>query len=174
MSKANGNGKSGKNGKSNGKANGRSPSEDGKTGDIKDKTPIPRKGYSDDDKAAIKKAFIEGLSEFGTVLHGAEAAGINPDTAYRWRKVDAEFAQEWAGAIKAAQNNLERSMYERAMAGDTTAGIFMLKAFDPKKYRDRVDIHQKTEGNVEIRFAGKSPEQIRQIVRDRLGLLEVN
>ena len=127
------------------------------------------RGYTPHEQAARKKRFIEGLSEFGTVKHGAESAEICTWTAYDWRGKDAEFAEAWQGALKDAQNELEKSMYQRAMNdADTTAAIFMLKAMDPSKYRERFDINQKTEGSLDLRVAGMTQEQAQQMVTNRL------
>jgi hypothetical protein len=74
-------------------------------------------------------------------------------TAYRWRKDDDEFAKGWDNAIEDAVDTVETSLYERALAGDTTATIFFLKG-NRAKYRDRVIIDvNKLDADIERELA---------------------
>jgi hypothetical protein len=91
------------------------------------------------DNVTVKKNFLEGLTSKASVYHAAKIAGICRMTAYRWRLADADFARQWDAAIEDAVDIVETSLYERALAGDTTATIFFLKG-NRAKYRDRVTI----------------------------------
>jgi hypothetical protein len=84
-----------------------------------------------------KKRFIETLEAQGTVLHACKAAGISHQTAYRWRREDLEFAEQWDEAHENAVDAVESTMYQQAVGGNTLAGIFYLKA---PIYRDRLNI----------------------------------
>lgn len=87
---------------------------------------------------AVKKAaFLTALAERGTVLHAAESARVRRQTVYVWRRVDTAFAEAWADSLEDSTEALEASMYERAMRGDTIAGIFLLKGRRPTVYRDQ-------------------------------------
>lgn len=86
-----------------------------------------------------KRRFIDALTEQGTVYHAAQAAGVSRQTVYRWRDEDPEFADLWYEAIENAVDRVENTIYQRALAGDTIAAIFYLKAQRPI-YRDRLNI----------------------------------
>jgi hypothetical protein len=86
-----------------------------------------------------KKRFLAALTEQGTVYHAAQAAGVSRQTVYRWREEDSEFAELWYEAIENAVDRVENTIYQRAVDGDTIAGIFYLKAHRPI-YRDRLNI----------------------------------
>lgn len=99
-----------------------------------------------------RAAFIEELRVRGTVYHAARAAGVGRRTTYAWRDKYPEFAQAWDDALEDSTEILEDSMFQRAIAGDTTAGIFLLKALRPEKYRDKppVTIDANAAGGVQI------------------------
>ena len=78
-----------------------------------------------------KKRFIETLEAQSTVLHAAKAAGISRLTAYRWRKEDLDFADQWDEALENAVDVVENSLYQKAVSGDTICMIFYLKAHRP-------------------------------------------
>lgn len=100
-----------------------------------------------------KKKFIETLEAQGTVLHAAKAAGVSRWTAYRWRKEDLEFADQWDEALENAVDVVENSLYQKAVNGDTICMIFYLKAHRPI-YRDRLNIDiEQVRGEIEERMA---------------------
>ena len=100
-----------------------------------------------------KKKFIETLTEQGTVLHAAKAAGVSRWTAYRWRKEDPEFDSRWDEALENAVDVVENSLYQKAVSGDTICMIFYLKAHRPI-YRDRLNIDiEQVRGEIEERIA---------------------
>lgn len=106
---------------------------------------------------ARKTSFIEALRKRSSVLHAAEKAGLGASWCYDERKRDEEFAREWDAALEYTTENLEDSLYERAVEGtrrpvyqggqlvghvrefDTTAGIFLLKGRRPEVYRERIE-----------------------------------
>ena len=105
------------------------------------------------DSVTAKKKFLEGLVKKCSVYHAAQIAGISRMTAYRWRKDDLDFAGAMDSAIEDAVDTVESSLYERALAGDTTATIFFLKG-NRAKYRDRVQIDvSKLESDIERELA---------------------
>jgi hypothetical protein len=100
-----------------------------------------------------KKRFIETLSVQGTVYHSAQAAGISRQTAYRWRQDDPDFAWQWDEAIENAVDQVESTIYQQAVGGNTLAAIFYLKAHRPI-YRDKLNIDVKQiESEIEERLA---------------------
>ena len=104
-----------------------------------------------------KKRFIEALTVHGTVYHAAKAAGVSRQTVYRWREEDPEFADRWDEAIENAVDEVESTIYQQAVGGNTLAAIFYLKAHRPM-YRDRLNIDiEQLRGEIEERM-----EQLRE------------
>lgn len=89
------------------------------------------------DNLTTKKTFIDELRVRCSVFHAAKAAQISRDTVYRWRKEDLQFAADWNDAIEDAVDVIEESMYQRALAGDTTLTIFFMKG-NRARYRDKL------------------------------------
>lgn len=106
----------------------------------------------------VKRIFIEALTKAPNITRAAEAAGIDRDTAYRWRKEDEEFAAQWEQALNATLDNLEQLVYRRASIGaeepvyykgevvghvrkpSDILAMFWLKAHRPELYRERYDV----------------------------------
>ena len=86
-----------------------------------------------------KVLFLEALATKLSVTTAAKAAGVDRVTAYRWRESDEAFAEAWDAAKESAIDTLETSLFERAVAKDTIAAIFMLKGHR-HQYRDRQEI----------------------------------
>lgn len=105
-----------------------------------------------------KAAFLAALRERGSVMHAAESAGIGRRTAYDWRDADPEFAAAWEDALEDSTERLEESMFERAMKGDTTAAIFLLKGRRPEVYRERMQFEHQGRVGLEIIVDGMAPE----------------
>ena len=106
-----------------------------------------------DKRYSQKKRFIDALAEQGTVLHAARAAGVSRMTAYRSRQDDREFASRWDEAIENAVDQVESTIYQQAVGGNTLAAIFYLKAHRPI-YRDRLNIDiEQVRGEIEERLA---------------------
>jgi hypothetical protein len=78
--------------------------------------------------------------------------GVSTASAYAEARKDPAWKLMLDEARLAAKENLEESLYDRAVEKDTTAGIFMLKAMDPDRYGDklRVDAHHRFEINVSL------------------------
>jgi len=108
-------------------------------------------------RASKKALFIKELRSKGTVFHAAHVAGIARRTAYQWRSEDKKFASEWDQAKEDNLDELEKSLFERAVHGvekpvyqqgqlvgtireySDTAAIFMLKGGRPEKFRERFE-----------------------------------
>lgn len=117
------------------------------------------------DKRTTEKArFLQELRNRGSVYHAAHAAGVGRSTVYEWREADEAFAAKWDEAVEDSTDELERSLYERAVYGveepvfhkgfecgrvrkySDTAAIFLLKGRRPETYRERADV--KVEGDL--------------------------
>ena len=106
---------------------------------------------------AKRAAFLVAYVQLGTVLHAAEAAGIERKTHYNWL-ADPVYAAAFAEAEDKAIDALEKEARRRAIEGtekpvyqggklvgtireySDTLLIFLLKGARPQKYRERVDI----------------------------------
>lgn len=106
-----------------------------------------------DKRDTRKKKFIAALTVHGTVYHAAQAAGVSRQTAYRWQREDPEFADQWNEALENAVDQVESTIYQQAVGGNTLAAIFYLKAHRPI-YRDRLNIDiQQLKSEIEERMA---------------------
>lgn len=98
----------------------------------------------------------------------ATLAGIGRQSAYDWRRDDAEFAAAWDDAVDQAADRMEREALRRAVEGvdepvyqggelvgyvrkySDTLLIFLLKAARPEKYRERAEVRQT--GKVQVEY----------------------
>lgn len=83
-------------------------------------------------------AFLANLRNTCNVREACEVVKINRSTAYDRRDADAEFREQWEEAIEDAVQLLELSARKRALEGDTTLTIFLLKAHRREMYQDRI------------------------------------
>lgn len=107
----------------------------------------------------------------GTEAQLAESLGVAIQTTYNWRKLFPEFLEAIKRGKQAADDNVEASLYQRAMGyshPDThiavlrdgtviehpiikryppseTALIFWLKNRRPREWRDRIEVHAEVE-----------------------------
>lgn len=88
------------------------------------------------DGRAWYRDFITALNDVPNVSRACRAASISRQTAYEAREVDERFREAWDDCIEASLDELEEKMIDRGKANDTVAGIFMLKAHRPAKYRE--------------------------------------
>jgi AcrR family transcriptional regulator len=88
--------------------------------------------------AAKKELFIKHFNELHYVTSAARVVDVNPRTVYRWYENDPEFAAKMDVATKAATEDLECIAEERAKKFSDTLLIFLLKARDPERFKDRV------------------------------------
>jgi hypothetical protein len=115
------------------------------------------------DKAKNQAAFLAAFRSCGRIDVSAKAAGITSQAHYLWIKKDPEYKRIFAEAREEAVAYLEDEAHRRAVEGTTediyyqgevcgtklnysdTLLIFLLKAANPEKYRDRFDIRSKVE-----------------------------
>lgn len=106
-------------------------------------------------------AFLAVLAETCNVGKACQGAGIVRTTAYEWRDTDPDFAAAWDKALKVGVSALEDEAHRRGFEGvdkpvfhqgtacgtireySDTLAIFLLKAHDPEKYRERSDVSVK-------------------------------
>lgn len=107
--------------------------------------------------------FFEEFARSANVTAACAMAGYSRSSVYLYRDNDKTFAEQWIEADKRATENLETEMYRRAVFGVTrnepmlykgkvvitkeiteysdTLAIFLAKARNPEKYRERIDIN---------------------------------
>lgn len=103
-------------------------------------------------------AFCAALAETCNVGKACAAVGIARQTAYDWRDEIPEFAAKWDRALKIGVSALEDEAHRRGFEGteepvyhlgktvgtitkySDTLAIFLLKAHDPEKYRERSSV----------------------------------
>lgn len=110
----------------------------------------------DKEQQPKKAAFLTAYVQTATISHAAKAAGIDRTTHYRWLENDAEYAKAFDAAHSDAVERLEAEAVRRAADGvdepvfykgepvgyvrkySDTLLIFLLKAANPEKYRERI------------------------------------
>lgn len=90
------------------------------------------------DAGEWQPAFLAMLRNSANVRLSCASAGISRKTAYAHRQADPEFREQWDEALEDACDLLEASARMRAMLGDTTLTIFLLKAHRSEVYGDKV------------------------------------
>lgn len=101
------------------------------------------------DRARAK--FIEVLRHSCNVSEASRTAGIERNTAYRWRDADPAFAALWAEAEEYAADRLEAEAWRRAVDGTDKPVIHQGVITDTyKEYSDRM---------LEILLKGHRPER---------------
>jgi hypothetical protein len=88
-------------------------------------------------KEEKKDRFLAAFKKTGTIVKGAEAAGVGRTTVYEWRATDPEFEAKFQRADEQMTWELEDSAMDRALKGSETLTIFLLKSRNPKKYTER-------------------------------------
>lgn len=104
-----------------------------KSGDVK---PNP-KPVVPPTPAGRKAAFLIEYEARGSLSAAATAAGIVRRTHYDWLEKDPEYVKSFAAAKVRAIDSLESVAFDRAFSGSDLLLIFLLKANNPAKYRDR-------------------------------------
>lgn len=102
--------------------------------------------------------FLLKLAETGNVARACRVAKINRSTAYLHRKDSEDFRAAWTEAVEIAVGLLEDEAWRRAREGvlepvyqggklvgkvhkySDTLLIFLLKAHNPAKYRENINI----------------------------------
>lgn len=103
-------------------------------------------------------AFCAALADTCNVGKACAAVSISRQTAYNWRDDDPDFAAAWNRAMKVGVSALEDEAHRRGFEGtdepvfhqglecgtirkySDTLAIFLLKAHDPEKYRERSEV----------------------------------
>jgi hypothetical protein len=90
----------------------------------KRKTPVAR---TPADVVRFKERFLEQVAKGLSPGAAARVGKIARSTAFGWKKDDPEFAEKWTDAVESGLDKLENSLYESALAGNSSAAQFILK-----------------------------------------------
>jgi len=101
--------------------------------------------------------WLEVFRRTGNVSKACESVAINRDTAYHHRKLFPIFKQQWEDTSHSHVDLLEQTAHERAIAGDTTLLIFLLKNRKPEIYRETT--------RTEISFEKMSDAELREFIK---------
>lgn len=141
------------------------------------------------------KRFFEEFSRTANITAAAQLAGYSRSTVYKYYHEDPEFARQWVEAEKTSTEHLEEALYNRAVFGTTriepivykgkiiftreiteysdTAAIFLLKARNPDKYREHIEMT--VNWRQEARSMGLDPEQhLQAMIEHARAQLEAN
>lgn len=130
-----------------------------------------------------KKRLLEIYAKTGIVSHSCKLAGVGRKTFYEWVEKDPDFAEQAKDAEKAATELLEKEALRRAVEGvehkkgvyhagkkigtekvreySDTLLIFLLKARDPKRYRENrmLELPMPQDGKVTLKVVYEEPRE---------------
>lgn len=131
--------------------------------------------------------FFDEFARTANITAAAQLAGYSRSTVYKYYHEDPEFARRWVDAEHVSTEHLEEALYNRAVFGTTrvepivykgkiifereiteysdTAAIFLLKARNPDKYRERIEVN--VNWRQEARAMGVNPEDYLQAMIDQ-------
>lgn len=96
--------------------------------------------FSGDNATVERKCgFITAYLEHGSIFHAAQVCRVNRKTVYRWMEADPQFAEAVADCKEDCYDQVETSVFKKAVNGGTLESFFYLKAHRPK-YRDKVSV----------------------------------
>ena len=145
-----------------------------------------KRTYTDEQRAAISEAVIDGMAEDGLSLHSAcKAQGVAVRTVLNWIDADAELSAQYARAREALiefhldkTQKITQSDPERASDGRVDAGHvgwqrlqydsakWYASKLSPKRYGDRLEIDQKI---TDKRLPSLTPDEARAIAEKMIG-----
>jgi hypothetical protein len=87
--------------------------------------------------AQHKGAFLEHFARMGNISKACEAAGISRRVVYDWQEKDEQFSAAFQESNIIATETLEAEAWRRATESSDTLLIFLLKARNPARYREK-------------------------------------
>ena len=100
-------------------------------------------------KEHLKEPFLEAFRELGFIHAAADRINVTTRTIYRWRESDENFRNKFHEAQQRNVERLERIAMARAMKKSDILMIFLLKALNPEKYKERYQ-HELDSKTIEI------------------------
>lgn len=144
---------------------------------------MARPGRGDKTTQQKKKRLLEIYAKTGIVSYSCKLAGIGRKSFYEWLEKDPLFAEQAKEAEKAATERLEKEALRRAVEGvehkkgvyhagkkvgtekvrefSDVLLIFMLKARDPKRYRESrmLELPMPQDGKVTLKVVYEEPRE---------------
>lgn len=106
--------------------------------DYVDEPPVKRKRGRPSDYEPWMLQEASSLAHAGhTIPEIAEALGVVETTIYTWMRERPDFLVAVKSAKEAPDERVKQSLFQQALAGNTTAQIFWLKNRRPHEFRDR-------------------------------------
>lgn len=96
-----------------------------------------------------EEVILDALRQHPSWSKAARKARIARITLWHWRTDDPAFAARCEQAREQGIDGIEDALSERAIAGDTTAAIFILKTWRRDKYGDKLAV------NLDVRTAAE-------------------
>lgn len=82
---------------------------------------------------------IEMLESGKGAANAAKAVGVTRKTLYNWRDQNESFRARWDDTQEGVTDGIEETAIEKAMDGDTTLLIFLLKSRRRSVYRESME-----------------------------------
>ena len=130
-------------------------------------------GYPPKFVPRLKKKFLEYLRQTGNVSKACRLVGVQPCSAYDWKKKNEKFAKQWDDAVEEAIDGMEDEAYRRAIEGvdepvfyqgkqvaiikkySDTVLLALLAAHRPERWGRRiVDLPKGLNANITIKWQG--------------------
>jgi len=106
-----------------------------------------------------KPRFLEKYRELRTIHQTCKAFRLSRNTFIKWRNTDPVFKEKFEEIENELYEALEVNAYKRALSGSDLLTIFLLKANNPEKYRERIK-HE-----IDHRFILDISAQVTAIIR---------
>lgn len=98
-----------------------------------------------------------------------QEAGVSRRTIFRWMADNPELREEFDSIREAMVSAVEDTLFQKAMGGDVTAAIFMLKSWRPERYhRSPAAAPASAVESPQITIEVIEPSGARQALIDRL------
>lgn len=115
-----------------------------------------------------KRAFLQAFGISGTKYHACQSAKVSRETIDIWLKEDPEFRTAFKNALDDSMDMIEHSFKVRTVLGvkktiyykgqpigeevhhSDVAGIVLLKAYRPERYRERYELTGAGGGPIEV------------------------
>lgn len=107
-----------------------------------------------------KEQVLAFISEGCSITGACRQAGVGRSTLYTWMQEDPALKEAVDQAYVEGTEYIADNLTTRAIRGDTTASIFILKSRDPAKYREKYEVAGSVTGTLSIVWGseGARPE----------------
>jgi transcriptional regulator with XRE-family HTH domain len=89
------------------------------------------------DLQRVERLAAQGLSQKQICI----SLGISEDTLYKYKKINAEFAEALSRGQTQGLQDVSNALYQNALDGNFNAQKLYLAVRDPERWREQTDIH---------------------------------